>query len=217
MLAVWALRVYPAPAMTWPKLRALLPVTALHLVGHVAGCASYNFSSISFMQVVKAAEPVVSVLCLTAFYGQRFSAGVWLSLVPIVAGVAVVSATEVNFAVAGFAAAMVSNLAFVFRNILSKQAQSDIGLEGINLYAWMTLLGTALLLPVSLAVEGGALAGALQSAAAAFPTSGAVPLLWLGKDTPFLAFLLTGGAFYHLCASHSAVCARKLGFDRLRP
>jgi drug/metabolite transporter (DMT)-like permease len=85
------------------------------------------------MQIVKAAEPVVSVLTLTLLYGQRFSTGVWLSLIPIVAGVGVVSATEVNFAWAGFVAAMISNFAFVFRNIKSKEAQSDIGLQGINL------------------------------------------------------------------------------------
>lgn len=179
-------------------LRALLPVTALHLVGHVAGCASYNFSSISFMQVVKAAEPVVSVLALTLLYGERFGRGIWLSLIPIVAGVGVVSATEVNFAWAGFAAAMISNFAFVFRNIKSKEAQTDIGLQGINLYAWMSILGTALLLPVSLIIEGGAIQSALATAAAKFPTSGAVPFLWFGANASFMAFLLTGGLFYHL-------------------
>jgi solute carrier family 35 protein E1 len=184
--------------VTLSMVKALLPVTALHLIGHVAGCASYNFSSISFMQIVKAAEPVVSVLTLTALYGQRFSRGIWLSLIPIVAGVAVVSATEVNFAWAGFATAMVSNFAFVFRNIKSKEAQSDIGLQGINLYAWMSILGTALLLPVTLALEGGAARAALESATSRFAASGAVPFLWLGPNTSFIAFLLTGGLFYHL-------------------
>jgi solute carrier family 35 protein E1 len=192
--------------VTLPMVRALLPVTALHLIGHVAGCASYNFSSISFMQIVKAAEPVVSVLCLTLLYGQRFSAGVWLSLVPIVAGVAVVSATEVNFAVAGFLTAMLSNFAFVFRNIKSKEAQTDIGLGGINLYAWMSILGTAMLLPISLAMEGHSIGAAVQGAQAAFAGSGAVPFLWLGKDTGFLAFLLTGGLFYHLYNQTSYMC-----------
>lgn len=192
--------------MTLAKARALLPVTMLHLIGHVAGCASYGFSSISFMQVVKAAEPVVSVICLTLLYGQRFSAGVWLSLVPIVVGVAVVSATEVNFAFAGFVTAMVSNFAFVFRNILSKQAQTDIGLEGINLYAWMSILGTLLLLPVSLVVEGASIRTAFSNASAAFSTSGAVPFLWFGASTPFVVFLLTGGAFYHLYNQTSYMC-----------
>jgi solute carrier family 35 protein E1 len=186
--------------------RALLPVTVLHLVGHVAGCASYNFSSVSFMQVVKAAEPVVSVICLTLLYGKRFSAGIWLSLVPIVAGVAVVSATEVNFAVAGFLTAMLSNLAFVFRNIKSKEAQTDIGLHGINLYAWMSILGTVLLLPVSLLMEGGQAAAALRVASESFATSGAVPFLWCGAGTPFVVFLLTGGLFYHLYNQTSYMC-----------
>jgi solute carrier family 35 protein E1 len=186
--------------------RALVPVTVLHLIGHVAGCASYNFSSISFMQIVKAAEPVVSVLCLTAFYGKRFSAGIWLSLLPIVAGVAVVSATEVNFAVAGFVTAMISNFAFVFRNIKSKEAQTDIGLQGINLYAWMSILGTAILLPVSLAMEGSSIGTALASATAAFPSSGAVPFLGFSAQTPFVLFLLTGGLFYHLYNQTSYMC-----------
>ena len=230
MLAVWALRIYPAPKVrrrgararlgcvprltpppfsrqvTWPMVRALLPVTILHLIGHVAGCASYNFSSVSFMQVVKAAEPVVSVLVLTALYGKRFSAGIWGSLIPIVAGVAVVSATEVNFAVAGFLTAMLSNFAFVFRNIKSKEAQTDIGLHGINLYAWMSILGTALLLPVSLAMEGGQVQTALANASARFATSGAVPFMGFGVNTPFVVFLLTGGLFYHLYNQTSYMC-----------
>lgn len=107
-----------------------------------------------------------------------------------------------NFAWAGFAAAMLSNFAFVFRNIFSKQMQTDIGadsrvpwhrlrqretsvshalpvpllrcadclahlrvsrwfcagLKGINLYAWMSILGTIILLPISLIVEGGQIA-----------------------------------------------------------
>lgn len=225
MFAVWALRVYPAPKVrparhgppwlwvtqppqqvTWPMVRALIPVTVLHLIGHVAGCASYNFSSVSFMQVVKAAEPVVSVLCLRFLYGQRFPPSIYAALVPIVAGVSVVSATEVNFSAAGFATAMLSNFAFVFRNIKSKAAQTDIGLAGINLYAWMSIIGSVLLLPVALLMEGASIGPAFQQAAAAFPTSGAVPFLWFGVDTPFILFLLTGGLLYHLYNQTSYMC-----------
>ena len=75
-------------------------------------------------------------------------------------GVGVVSATEVNFAWAGFVTAMISNFSFVFRNIWSKQAQKDIGLKGINLYAWMSIIGTVLLLPVTLYLEGDQIATA---------------------------------------------------------
>jgi solute carrier family 35 protein E1 len=133
--------------------------------------------------------------------------------------VGVVSATEVNFAWAGFVAAMISNFAFVFRNIKSKEAQADIGLQGINLcvlasaacwlaaltrrllacsYAWMSILGTVVLLPFTLLMEGGAISTALSTASAKFATSGAVPFLWFGAGSTFVPFLLWGGLFYHL-------------------
>ena len=157
--------------------------------------------------------------------------------------VQIVSATEVNFAMAGFLAAMLSNFAFVFRNIKSKEAQKDIGasmrpapdrmhlaaagakragwvevfagLGGINLYAWMSILGTIILLPVSLLVEGGQLSAGqaslssplqcrrvnvsntaphrlrLAAAQSKFAASGALPFLWLGQGTAFITFLLT--------------------------
>ena len=35
MLLVWALRIYPAPKVTMSMLKALLPVTVLHLIGEL--------------------------------------------------------------------------------------------------------------------------------------------------------------------------------------
>jgi solute carrier family 35 protein E1 len=62
----------------------------------------------------------------------------------------------------------------------------------------MSILGTVLLLPVSLLIEGGAATEAFRAASAKFASSGAVPFLWLGPSTGFIPFLLTGGLFYHL-------------------
>lgn len=202
------------------------------------------------MQIVKAAEPVVSVLMLSLVYkcvlqaltlppaprpslsalsqgevfhwhlavpcsyrgwrrGTPSRPGLGCERVQLRAGprlsvryqglppVQIVSATEVNFAMAGFLAAMLSNFAFVFRNIKSKEAQKDIGasmcpapeectlpqlelkmagwvevfagLGGINLYAWMSILGTIILLPVSLLVEGGQLSAGRASLSSPLP------------------------------------------------
>jgi hypothetical protein len=62
----------------------------------------------------------------------------------------------------------------------------------------MSILGTVVLLPISLLMEGGAISTALSSASAKFATSGAVPFLWFGAGSTFIPFLLWGGLFYHL-------------------
>ena len=62
----------------------------------------------------------------------------------------------------------------------------------------MSILGTVVLLPFSLLMEGGAIGTALSSASAKFATSGAVPFLWFGAGSTFIPFLLWGGLFYHL-------------------
>ena len=62
----------------------------------------------------------------------------------------------------------------------------------------MSILGTAVLLPFTLLMEGGAISSALSNASANFATSGAVPFLWFGAGSTFIPFLLWGGLFYHL-------------------
>ena len=62
----------------------------------------------------------------------------------------------------------------------------------------MSILGTVVLLPFSLLMEGGAIGTALSNAGAKFATSGAVPFLWFGAGSTFIPFLLWGGLFYHL-------------------
>ena len=42
------------------------------------------------MQVVKAGEPACSVILLTLFFGRKYSKLVWLTLIPIVGGVALI-------------------------------------------------------------------------------------------------------------------------------
>jgi len=193
MIGLWAIRVFPAPKLDMKVCKALVPTATLHLIAHVSACASYNFSSVSFMQVVKAAEPVCSVIILTAFYGGRFSPLVWCTLIPIVVGVAGGSILEVNFSFIAFVMAMISNVACALRGVTSKEAQKDLGLEGINLYAAIAIVATVLLLPPTLLVEGKYLVTAFQEAGPAM-----VKLGYGATAAAFLPFLLTGSVFYHL-------------------
>ena len=60
------------------------------------------------------------------------------------------------FVIIGFMGAMISNLAFVFRNIFSKRGMkgksSSVG--GMNYYACLSMMSLVILTPFAIAVEG---------------------------------------------------------------
>ena len=124
------------------------------------------------MQVVKAGEPACSVILLTLFFGRKYSKLVWLTLIPIVGGVAVGSTTELNFSMASFICAMISNVASALRSVTSKDLQEDTGLRGINLYGAMSVVGAIVLLPISLMVEGASIRRPLQPPPRGWPRNG---------------------------------------------
>ena len=113
----------------------------------------------SFTHTIKAMEPFFSVVMSAAFLGDVAPPAVVLTLVPIVGGVALASATEASFNWAGFVAAMGSNLTFQSRNVLSKKFmpgmdQGGEKLDNINLFSVITMMSAVLLLPVALSLEG---------------------------------------------------------------
>ena len=82
-------------------------------------------------------EPFFSVAMSSAFLGDTPSIPVILSLLPIVGGVGLASATEASFNWAGFGAAMGSNITFQSRNVFSKKlmtgGEKNETLNNINL------------------------------------------------------------------------------------
>ena len=193
MALAWATKVIKYQEVSKEQILALLPVSIFHLIGHVSACVSFSKSAVSFTSVVKAAEPGFSVLIQQLFFGEAFSGLVWLSLVPIIGGVAVASMTEINFNVTGFQGAMISNIGFVFRNIYSKKKMDQIQLGGINLYAWISILSTALFLPIALFMEGWKVlfGGGWAASQAAYAASGKDPAM-------LLPLLLFSGIMYHM-------------------
>lgn len=83
---------------------------------------------------------------------------VW-SLVPIVVGVSVASATDVSFSWIGCLAALASNLASTARNVYSKQVMSGVrgNIDSVSLLTIVNLLAFLMLLPALVLLEGGAL------------------------------------------------------------
>uniref|UniRef100_A0A7N0ULQ3 Sugar phosphate transporter domain-containing protein n=1 Tax=Kalanchoe fedtschenkoi TaxID=63787 RepID=A0A7N0ULQ3_KALFE len=154
MLLSWGSRIVEPPKTDFDFWKSLLPVAVAHTIGHVAATVSMSKVAVSFTHIIKSAEPAFSVLVSRFLLGESFPMPVYFSLLPIVGGCALTAATELNFNMIGFMGAMISNLAFVFRNIFSKKGMKGKSVGGMNYYACLSLLSLALLTPFAIAVEG---------------------------------------------------------------
>ncbi|CAD5176651.1 glucose-6-phosphate/phosphate translocator 2, chloroplastic-like [Musa acuminata AAA Group] len=154
MLLSWAARVTAAPKTDLEFWKALAPVAVAHTIGHVAATVSMSKVAVSFTHIIKSGEPAFSVLVSRFVLGERFPVPVYLSLVPIIGGCALAALTELNFDMTGFMGAMISNLAFVFRNIFSKRGMKVTSVSGMNYYACLSMLSLLILLPFAIGVEG---------------------------------------------------------------
>ncbi|XP_027170380.1 glucose-6-phosphate/phosphate translocator 2, chloroplastic-like [Coffea eugenioides] len=154
MLVSWATRIAEAPKTDFEFWKTLFPVAVAHTIGHVAATVSMSKVAVSFTHIIKSGEPAFSVLVSRFLLGEAFPLPVYLSLLPIIGGCALSAATELNFNMTGFMGAMVSNLAFVFRNIFSKKGMNGKSVGGMNYYACLSMLSLLILTPFAIAVEG---------------------------------------------------------------
>ncbi|KAJ9551329.1 hypothetical protein OSB04_015374 [Centaurea solstitialis] len=154
MLISWATKVAEAPNTDLEFWKSLFPVALAHTIGHVAATVSMSKVAVSFTHIIKSGEPAFSVLVSKFILGESFPMAVYLSLVPIIGGCGLAALTELNFNMTGFMGAMISNLAFVFRNIFSKKGMKGKSVSGMNYYACLSLLSLLILTPFAIAVEG---------------------------------------------------------------
>ncbi|XP_059442472.1 glucose-6-phosphate/phosphate translocator 1, chloroplastic [Corylus avellana] len=154
MLVSWTTRIAEAPKTDLDFWKALFPVAVAHTIGHVAATVSMSKVAVSFTHIIKSGEPAFSVLVSRFLLGESFPVPVYLSLLPIIGGCALAAVTELNFNMTGFMGAMISNLAFVFRNIFSKKGMKGKSVSGMNYYACLSMLSLLILTPFAIAVEG---------------------------------------------------------------
>ncbi|ONI13174.1 hypothetical protein PRUPE_4G207800 [Prunus persica] len=157
MLISWATRIAEVPKTDMDFWKALFPVAVAHTIGHVAATVSMSKVAVSFTHIIKSGEPAFSVLVSRFLLGESFPTSVYLSLLPIIGGCGLAALTELNFNMIGFMGAMISNLAFVFRNIFSKRGMKGKSVSGMNYYACLSMLSLIILTPFAIAVEGPAM------------------------------------------------------------
>lgn len=156
----WLLRVRASPQISTTGFKDLLSIAFYHGSGQLFTVLSLGAAAVSFTHIVKALEPFFSALVAAVCFKQVFKPQVYLSLLPVVSGVAVACANDVSFGWLAFLTAMASNLAFALRANFSKGALSRYRKEGkssmspANVYGLVTILAFFLLLPLTCLWEG---------------------------------------------------------------
>mmetsp|Transcript_19446 Transcript_19446/g.45130 ORF Transcript_19446/g.45130 Transcript_19446/m.45130 type:complete len:384 (+) Transcript_19446:103-1254(+) len=199
---MWILGLRKAPKLNFSELKTLFPIALCHTGVHVGAVIALGAGAVSFAHIVKASEPVVTCLMNYLFLGQVLPLPVYLTLLPIIGGVAIASMKELSFTVLALASAMLSNVSSSARGVLSKKTMSGkaIGenLDAQNLYAVLTAMSTLVLVPTMLAIEGTGFFTAFKDIVAAgdFTNKSLAVLLGLGGASYYayneVAFLALG-------------------------
>ncbi len=188
-LPIWSLGIRKAPELSKDEVKSLIPVAILHLLTHMGAVISLGAGAVSFTHIVKAAEPAVSALLSAVFLKSFLPIPVYLSLLPVMGGVAMASLTELSFTWLSFGSAMISNVASASRGIVGKMTMGkSIGknMDAVNIYAVMTILSTIMLLPVTLLLEGKNIVPTINAIIAA------------GNGKKFAIETILAGIFYYL-------------------
>ncbi|GAB5366245.1 hypothetical protein AAMO2058_001127900 [Amorphochlora amoebiformis] len=158
--ATWATGAHPLYRCNKHELASIAPLAFLHVLGNLFTNLSLNAVAVSFTHTIKASEPLFAAFLSWLFLTPPSFLMVG-SLVPVIGGVALASFTEATFNWTGFGTAMLSNLSFQTRNVVSKKLMStsrpeDDGpiLDNINLFSYITLMSMVIMTPLALFVEG---------------------------------------------------------------
>jgi solute carrier family 35, member E1 len=202
VVPLWLAGLRKAPKLSMSDIKTLIPIALCHTGVHVGAVIALGAGAVSFAHIVKASEPVVTCGLNYAFLGQVLPTSVYLTLLPIIGGVAIASMKELSFTFLALASAMLSNVSSSARGVLSKKTMSGkkIGenMDAQNLYAVLTVMSTLILIPLMLGIEGFGMLKAFKNVVASgeFTSKSLSLLLALGGLTYYayneVAFLALG-------------------------
>ncbi|EGG24628.1 natural resistance-associated macrophage protein [Cavenderia fasciculata] len=135
------------------QLNKILPLALLFAANIALGNVSLRFVPVSFMQTIKASVPLFTVAIQACYYRKQFSKSTYLSMGPIVGGVALASLSEANYNHIGFYAALLSSVVTALFAIVSGITLQQRLINPINLLYHMTPWSAVFLVPCSIAFE----------------------------------------------------------------
>ncbi|XP_058408653.1 solute carrier family 35 member E2B isoform X2 [Diceros bicornis minor] len=152
----------------------------------VLGLVSLKNVAVSFAETVKSSAPIFTVIMSRMILGEDTGLLVSLSLIPVMAGLALCTATEISFNILGFSAALSTNIMDCLQNVFSKKLLSGdkYRFSAAELQFYTSAAAVAMLVPAWVFFMGLPVIG------------GSGKSFSLNQDVALL--LLTDGVFFHL-------------------
>lgn len=164
-LPLWILK--PPRKISQVNLCQYFQPALCHALGNLCTVSALYTGSISFVHVVKAGEPLFSAFLSVMVSQSRLTLAMYLSLLPVVAGVGLASARDMTFSWMGLFYAMASNLFNQLRMVLSKRQLDDSDgtqhLSASNTFRVITIWSTIVLVILALVFESQRVTLAVQS------------------------------------------------------
>eukprot|EP01130_Rhizamoeba_saxonica_P016978 TRINITY_DN7989_c0_g1_i1.p1 TRINITY_DN7989_c0_g1~~TRINITY_DN7989_c0_g1_i1.p1 ORF type:complete len:312 (-),score=18.73 TRINITY_DN7989_c0_g1_i1:39-974(-) len=127
--------------------RRIIPVAFTGILGHIFTQYSLSRVSVSFTHTVKATGPIFTMIIAYIFLKKSITLPMIGSILPIVIGVSLCTATEISFSWAGFIMAFISTLLFSCQNIITKSLFGKQG-DKYKFLAYYSTFSFLLLFPV---------------------------------------------------------------------
>lgn len=146
----------------------MLPVAFCYAGAHSASVFSFSAGSVSFGQIVKAAEPAFAAVLSQYVYGRKVSKAKWLCLPVVIGGVILASVNELDFAWAALISACIANLFAAFKGNENKKLMETDGLKERlgsvgNQFCITSILGFLLSIPFVILKEGNKFGGFVEA------------------------------------------------------